>query len=241
LVALVPDRKLGFMVFSNSDAFEDAQNQLAIDTLRLMLETKCGVLPPEEKTAAQVDVDSVVLGKYVGKYSMNGEIIEVALGGDRARAVYRGQKITMVPVSQTRFRLSHWLANVEGIELEFFVDSPDDEDMMVVTLDGSHYITCPRYPDLEEVPSRWTQITGEYDAYPRVRSSYSDVESLGSVTITIADNVLSTSDGRLLLPIGNNDIIIIGGIFDGETMVYDDETGSITWQDRVFRPKNTAK
>ena len=241
LVALVPERKLGFIVFSNSDAFEDAQNQLAIDTLGLMLETKCGVLPPQEKTAAQVDVDRAVLERYVGKYSMDGEIVEVVLAGDRARAVYQGQKIAMVPVSQTRFRLSHWLADVESFELEFFVDSPGDEDIMVVTLGGSYHITCPRYPDLKEVPSRWTQIIGEYDAYPRVGSSYSDAETLGSIRITIANNVLSTSDGRLLRLISDTDIIIVGGIFDGETMIYDDETGNITWQDRVYRPARAAK
>jgi CubicO group peptidase (beta-lactamase class C family) len=49
LIALLPEKKLGFIVFSNSDAFEDKQNQLAIDALRLMLETRYGMIPQGEK------------------------------------------------------------------------------------------------------------------------------------------------------------------------------------------------
>ncbi len=48
MIALMPERKLGFIVFSNSTRFEDLQNQLAIDTLRLMLETKYGIAPLQE-------------------------------------------------------------------------------------------------------------------------------------------------------------------------------------------------
>jgi hypothetical protein len=234
MIALMPERKLGFIVFSNSDAFEDLQNQLAIDTLRLMLETKYGIIPGEEKPAEAVVVDKSTLEGYLGKYVLNGEIIEVLLKGDKPKAVYQGQKITMIPISQSRFRLSHWLANVENIELEFFVDNPNDEDIMVVTM-GDHFV-CPRYPDIEGVPSFWEKLIGKYDIFPRTPSVYSDVETLGTFEIILKDNVLLTSDDKVLKPISNTEIIIVGGIFDGETMIYDSQAGNITWQNVIYKP-----
>ena len=170
MIALMPERDLGFIVVSNSDRFEDLQNQLAVDTLRLMLETKYGVVIPEKKRSEPVDVDKSTLEKYVGKYVMNGEIVEIILSGDKAKAIYQGQKITVVPLSQSKFRLSHWLADVENIELEFFVGSLDDEDIMIVTMGYSYYIICPRYPDLEEIPPLWAELIGTHDIYPRIHS-----------------------------------------------------------------------
>lgn len=239
MIALMPERDLGFIVFSNSDSFEDVQNQLTFDTLRLMLETKYGIAPQEEKLAETVDVSKDTLENYVGKYVINGEIIEIILSGDNAKAIYQGQKIAMIPVSQSKFRLSHWLADVENIELEFFVDSPYDEDIMVVTM--GDYFVCPRYPDIEEVPNLWLDLIDKYNIYPRIPSIYSDAETMGTVEIKIEDNVLLTSDGKVLKPINNTEIIIVGGIYDGETMIYDDETGNITWQNVVYEPILSSK
>lgn len=234
MIALMPESKLGFIVFSNSARFEDLQNQLAIEILGLMLETKWGIAPVQEVPAEKVDVSRDTLERYVGKYILNGEIIEIIVSGDQAKAIYQGQKISMIPISQSRFRLSHWLADVEHIELEFFVDAPDDEDIVIVGM-GDCFV-CPRYPDIEEVPASWGELLGEYDIYPRIPSVYSDEVTLGRLEIKVEGGVLMTSDKKVLRPVSNTEILIVGGIFDGETMIYDSQTGTITWQNVVYRP-----
>jgi len=234
MIALMPERKLGFIVFSNSTRFEDLQNQLAFDTLRLMLETKYGIAPLQEKPAEKVDANIDTLERYIGKYILNGEIIEVILSGNQAKAIYQGQKISMIPISQTKFRLNHWIADVENIELQFFLDSSDDEDIMIVHM-GDYFI-CPKYPDIEEVPVLWEKLTGKYDIYPRIPSVYSDEVTLGTIEIKVEDGVLLTSDEKVLTPISDTEIIIVGGIFDGETMIYNKETGDITWQNVIYKP-----
>jgi CubicO group peptidase (beta-lactamase class C family) len=234
MIALMPERKLGFIIFSNSARFEDLQNQLTIDIMGLMLETKYGIPTVHVEPAEQVDVSRDTLERYVGKYILNGEIIEVIVSGDQAKAIYQGQKISMVPISQSRFRLSHWLADVEGIELEFFVDSPDDEDIMIVNM-GDCFI-CPRYPDIEEEPASWGELVGKHDIYPRIPSVYSDEVTLGELEIKVKDGVLLTSDNNVLKPISNTEILIVGGIFDGETMICDTHTGTITWQNVIYKP-----
>jgi hypothetical protein len=170
----------------------------------------------------------------MGKYVLNGEIIEVVLAGDTLKAVYQGQKITMIPLGQSTFRLSHWLADVENVALEFLVDSPEDEDIMVVTM-GDHFV-CPRYPNIGQVPSLSEKLIGKYDIFSKTPSVYSEVETLGTIEIIIRDNVLLTSDNKVLKPISSTEIIIVGGIFDGETMIYDSQTGNITWQNVIYEP-----
>jgi hypothetical protein len=234
MIALMPERKLGFIIFSNSTRFEDLQNQLAIEILGLMLETKWGITIIQEMPAEKVDVSRDTLERYVGKYILNGEIIEVIVSGDQAKVIYQGQKINMVPISQSRFRLSHWLADVEGIELEFFVDSPDDEDIMVINM--SDCFICPRYPDIVEEPASWGELVGKYDIYPRIPSAYSDEVTMGKLEIKVKDGVLLTSDNKVLKPISNTEILIVGGIFDGETMIHDTQTGTITWQNVIYKP-----
>jgi hypothetical protein len=175
--------------------------------------------------------DMVKFVQYILKI---GEIIEVILSGNQAKAIYQGQKISMAPISQSRFRLSHWIADVENIELEFFVDSSDDEDIMIVNM-GDCFI-CPRYPDIEAVPAFWRELVGKYDIYPRIPSVYSDEITLGKLEIEVKDGALLTSDNKVLKPISNTEILIVGGIFDGETMIYDTQTGTITWQNVIYKP-----
>ena len=234
MVALMPEKKLGFIIFSNSARFEDLQSQLTFDILGLMLETKWGITPVQAEPPEKVDVNRDTLEGYAGKYVLNGEIIDVVVSGDQAKLSYQGQKISMVPISQSRFRLSHWLADVESIELEFFVDSPDDEDIMIVNM-GDCFV-CPRYPDIEAVPASWGELVGQYDISPRIPSVYSDEATLGKLEIRVKDGVLLTSDSKVLKPISDTEILIVGGIFDGETMIYDTQTGTITWQNVIYEP-----
>ena len=42
-------------------------------------------------------------------------------------------------------------------------------------------------------------------------------------------------------PISNTEIIIVGGIFDGETMIYDNEVGDIMWQNVVYKPAKSLR
>jgi len=234
MLAIVPEKDLGFAVFANSDSFEDVQNQLTFDTLKLMLETKHGIVVPEKEEAREISIDKNTLENYVGKYVINGEFIEIILSGNQLKAVYQGQKITMIPTSQSKFRLSHWLADVENIELEFFVNNPDDEDIMIVTM-GDYFI-CPKYPNIEEIPTSWTDLVGKYNVYPRIPSVYSDTELLGTIEIKVEGDALLITDGKILKPTSDTEIIIVGGVFDGETMIYDKTTGNIIWQDIFCKP-----
>lgn len=235
MIALLPEKKLGFIAFSNGTRFEDLQNELTFKILGLMLETKYGIVPPTNEQVEEVDIGKEILKKYVGTYIIRDETLDITLSGDRLKAEYQGQKIDMIPVGGSKFRLNHWLIDLTDVEIEFFVDDPALEDIMIVYM-GDYFI-CPRYLVVDDIPDAWEKLIGEYELYLRHPSEYSDEDILGTAVIMVEKGMLIMSDGKYLNPISSSQILIVGGIFDGETMIYDEDTGTITWQNLVYMPK----
>lgn len=97
-------------------------------------------------------------------------------------------------------------------------------------------ILCPRYPDVESVPLQWLELEGRYEMVAQTPSVYSEDNNLGVVEIGIDDKLLLMSDGRVLLPVNETMIRIVGGIFDGEIMEYEKSSGELIWQGIIFRP-----
>lgn len=234
LISMVPEKKIGVVLLSNSDRFEEIYNQLSVEVLELMLETKYGTAPLQKTDPAIVSVDESVLKTYEGNYIVNGEIIEVSLRIGGLKAMYGGATVNLNPISPTQFSLSHWLTDVGDMTMEFFVDDSEDDDIMIVTLGGSFYIISPRYPEIDAIPDFWQDFTGAYTILARYPSVYSENE-IGSVDISIVDGILQTSSKLILLPISETEIRIVGGIYDGEIMIFDKSDRTITWQNLIYR------
>ena len=233
LIMLMPERDLGFIVFSNSDSFEDVQNLLAIDIFKLMLETKFGIKPIEKQEPLIIDVSEDILEKYVGSYVINGEIIEIIKKSGKLNAVYQNHNIKMLPVSETKFILKSVLTDVSDIAFEFFIDVSEEDDILIVTM-GDHFV-CPKYPELDEIPAIWKNLIGEYEVHPRTNSEYGGDDTSAKIEIYVDNNILVTSNNMILYPYADNKIVIVGGIFGGETMTYDENTGDITWQNLIYK------
>jgi hypothetical protein len=108
---------------------------------------------------------------------------------------------------------------------------------MLLTVEGSYRITCPRYPAVQVVPPLWRKLAGRYTEHTRIPSTYSDADVLGEAEIRIVDDVLLLPRLEAALwPVNDGEVILMGGPFDGETMLYDAETGNLAWQDVIYRP-----
>jgi len=234
VIMLIPKQKLGFIAMSNSYAFEEFQIPMAIRTLELMLEAKTGVAITEKEELEAIELDSSILEKYTGKYVIRNEMIEIISDGGRLEAVYQDRKVKMAPIADNKFYLTSWLADVEDITLEFWIDDLEEEDLMIVTM--GDYFLCPKYSEVKDAPPIWRALKGRYELYAQTPSVYSEDELLGTVEILIQDGVLKTSDGKMLLPVDDSLIRIVGGIFDGEIMEYDEISGELIWQGFIFRP-----
>jgi len=250
LVALLPERKLGVVLFANEVSFEGSVSvPLAIEILELMLETKYGVILPEDETLAPVDLDRSVLDHYVGRYIAFGQAMDISLSGGQLKAKMQGMKLDLIPVDQTKFRVSHWLLklgladlvqlpiDLRELELEFLVGDESDDDVMIVNIGDISYEICPRYPEFTDIPVLWGDLAGVYERVARLPSGNVGSEVMGRDEIHIEDGVLKMSGSvGPLKPISATEIIIQSGPFAGETMVYDPATGYIYHQWVVYKP-----
>jgi CubicO group peptidase (beta-lactamase class C family) len=268
LVALLPERKLGVVLFSNSTSFESSISvPLAVDILELMLETHYGIAPSKDDIPAEIKIDRSRLQTYAGKYIAFGKVMDVSPSGNQLKGKIQGIALDMIPVDEATFRVSHWLQrlglaglfnlpiDLSELEMEFHVGDESGEDVMVINIgDIAHEICprypvinigdiaheiCPRYPDIEEVPPLWNQLAGQYEFMARPHSASANADVLGHANIRVADGVLQMG-GVVgpLLPISETEIIIQSGPFVGETMVYEPATGNIYHHYLVFRPTN---
>ncbi len=253
LVAFLPERELGVVLFANSTSFDGRISvPLAIEILELMLETKYGVLPPEERIARRIKVERSQLEDYAGKYIAFGEVMDVSRNGNRLKGKITGIGLDLIAVEGGRFRVSHWLLkfgvgklfhlpiDFSQLGIEFLVGDEGDKDVMIINFGDIFYEVCPRYPDVEEVPDLWNELAGDYDRVARLPSGGMGADALGRSRIWIEDDVLQM--GGLvgpILPINETEIVIQSGPFAGETMDFDPGTGNICHQLFVYKPTRT--
>jgi hypothetical protein len=241
LVAFLPERKLGVVLIANSTTFGgDVSAPLAVEILKLMLETKYGLTPPPEETPAMVKIGRATLEDYIGRYIAFGEVLEVYLQGDQLKGSIQGFSFNLVPLSKTSFQPQHWLADIglatllrvpidlRQLKIEFMVGDDVSADFMVIDLSGFSFEICPKYPNIGEISPFWENISGDYDLLPRLPSGLPGTEILGQTSIWVEDGVLWMA-GFVgpILPISETKIIIISGPFSWETMVYEPEMGNI--------------
>ena len=250
LVALLPERRLGIVLFSNATSFESSVSvTLAVDILELMLETKYGILPSEDEIPEEIKIDPSRLQDYAGRYVAFGKVMDVSSSGSRLKARIQGIELDLIPVDQTKFRASHWLVklglaglfnlpiDLRELEIEFLVGDESDEDVMIINIGDIAYEICPRYPGLEDIPPLWQNLAGEYELMARLPSGSAGTDVLGHSRIRMEDGVLQVA-GFVgpILPISETEIVIQSGSFVGETMVYEPATGNIYHQGLVFKP-----
>jgi hypothetical protein len=252
LVALLPERKLGVVLFANEISFEGRISvPLATEMLERMLETKYGVIPPKDETPEPIEVDRSTLDDYVGRYIAFGQVMDVSLSGDRLKGKIQGMKFDLIPVDQTRFQVSHWLLNLglanllqlpidlRELEIEFLAGDETDGDVMIINVGDIFYEICPRYPEFTDIPALWEEIAGAYELVLRLPSGNAGNEIVGRDEIVIEDGLLKMP-GVIgpLKPINETEIIILSGPFAGETMVYEPGTGYIYHQTRLEHKKS---
>jgi hypothetical protein len=250
LVAFLPERKLGIVLISNAISFESSISvALAVDILELMLETKYGILPSKVEIPEEIKIDRSRLQNYTGRYIAFGKVMDVSSKGNRLKGRIQGIALDLIPVDQTRFRVSHWLLklglaglfnlpiDLRELEIEFLVGDESSEDMMIINIGDIAYEICPRYPDLEGIPSLWKNLVGEYELRARLPSGSAGADVLGHSRIWMEDGVLQMAgDVGPILPVSETEIVIQSGPFVGETMVYESATGNIYHQSIVFIP-----
>lgn len=249
LIAMLPERKLGVVLLGNAITLEGSVSlPIAIEILEIMLETHGGLAADRAEPTNVMLVDPSLLNLYGGSYAIFGDILEVSADEDRLKGTIQGMRFDLVPVSENKFVISHWLLklgladllqfpmDLGKLEFEFQVGGETSSGGMIVNFGGVNYEICPRYPPLPEVSS-WRALAGKYEIYPHLASGQPGGERLGESHITWDDGRLFMS-GVVgpILPIDDNTLVILSGSFNGETIMRDPENGYLTRQGLVYKP-----
>ncbi len=242
LIALMPEKKQGIVLICNSSSVDDSiLLEFGFEILGLMLQTIGGVLPMSE-SGQQPSVSPRTFSdkdQYEGKYCLDGEIIELFVRSEDLKVKIEPGEMDLLPLEGRRFSLSSDLESFERfgkIEVEFFMDEMSNDWIIHIFRGGIYTGTAIKCPVLEETAlEQWRKLEGEYEAYPRFESRFTGEKRFGRAEIMLKDNFLLLPSHRaVLMPLNDTELIIKGGLFDGETMLYDPVTGYITWQDVVY-------
>lgn len=255
LVAYLPERKLGVVLIANGTTFDGSVSvPLAVEFLGLMLETKYGVIRPQEEPLETVEIARTELENYVGKFIVFGEVMDVYLDGDQLKGSVYGFSFNLDPLGETLFQPRNWLADIglasllgapvdlRQLKVEFMAGDEISGDYLILHLGEIGHEICPKYPDIDGIPPLWDALAGDYDLYPRLPSGLPGTENLGHTSILVEDGVLRMGGSvGPVLPISETRMVILSGPFVGETMVYDPETGFIYHQNIVYVPLEGRK
>ncbi len=235
IIALIPEQKLGVILYSNSEEFVDPSKSLALEILSIMHETKTGLKKQIDDYEFH-EVDSTILQSYVGKYAIEGDIAEIYLtSAGNLKISYQGANMDLDPLNDSTFVASHWFLNVGDIKVKFV------EDYMIVTIENVAHIICPSYEINEEYMASWLPFLGDYEAWQRHYSVYTANEIPYNVVLKVEDDIFTLiwPTNFILEPISQTELMILSGPFDGEIMQLDLASGAIYWQNRVFIPVNS--
>ncbi len=236
LIAFLPERKLGIVLIGNSFEFEGAINQFGWQVLELMLEAKQGFELQDAQAKEIVSVSLAQIESYVGNYILDFELTDFFIKSNKLKANAMGTTFKLLPLSESKFKLKHWLIDFGNIEVEFYPGDEIINKFLIINYDDASLDFIPAYPSLDELPASWAKFLGTYDIYPRNESNYAELGPYGQLDLAFTDNILMLGSSYYLQPISDTEIILLSGPFVYETMIVDSLTGNIYWQNDIFKP-----
>lgn len=245
LVLLLPERKLGlFLVCTSSGVDDFILMDMGFQMLSLLLEIRYGIKKTTEHQNVHVENKNEIEdpGEYEGSYCLDGEKIKVFTEGKDLKVRIEEGTMDLVPLGENNFILSSRekeLKRFGNIEIRFFPDSYSDQWLVNIFRGGVYIgtaVTCP-VMDIDSA-AKWQKLSGEYEAEPRSISRFTGKKQSGWAKVILKERVLYLPSHRAVLkPISPTELVIMGGLFDGETMTWDPQSGYITWQDVIYSKK----
>jgi hypothetical protein len=234
----MPECRLGLVILSNGNPYEDYREELAINTITLMLESKTGITQIEDYPLTPVEVEDDLLEKYRGTYLtiQYGDLNVYKGWFNKMKLAFGGYRFKLTPETQNRFRVTHPLADVGYITLTFFPDDPVRGDIAVLNIHNMLFEVGRKLEPIARTPL-WDQLVGEYVI------EENEVSTGGRVRIRVKNDLprieidyLLYSYDIILDPVNEREIVMVGGHYAGETIHRDPETGCLSWSGLVAKP-----
>ncbi len=256
IMAFIPETKQGVILMGNHEEFSEPSKFLAMDVLKLMLETKTGEIQTASSDDSHLVIDSETPQEYVGSYVIDGDLVKVFIRNDKLKLRYQGFNVNLNPIGQNSFQLNHFLYPDINFKVSFIAGNSyegESDMIMLVNMEDVHNIYCPRIRAIDQLEEYWdsnknsdnqsdipnfSYLSTTYALSPRIYSKYTESDDFGEAKIQLKNSILHIPIlHAVLMPLSESELIIMGGEWDGETMYVDPETGVLTFQHLIFTPE----
>ncbi|MCD4769705.1 MAG: beta-lactamase family protein [Bacteroidales bacterium] len=215
IMVLLPYEKLGIIIMANGSSF-DIQSRYSItqQAIELLIETKSGVKPVDDPDIF-IEVNDDILCDYVGAYSFQGQLSKVLLKKGQLYLNIDNDVIKLKPLSETLFK-------VLDVPVTTTIEFKDD--VAIVKELNFYFTVCQKLETGKEVPEFWKSFLGEYTFE---LSIVNKIIGEGEIKLIDANILFLEVSGdiiqlkQIIEPINENEILIVGGDYDGETIYFD--------------------
>jgi hypothetical protein len=253
LIALVPEKKIGLAIISNSTAFGgNISVPLAIDIFKEMIQQEQVASLNLSKTRSRTHYPRKDLKELAGQYVAFGQIMSVVSKRNKLKGKISGIGLDIVALDSSCFKVTHW---THEIGLTKIIPPPVDLDKltieftgkgdnlaksyMIINLGNISYEICPKYPFPDHWTQNWADLSGEYQIHQRLPGNETGELWNGKYTInTDSDLIMMSKPFGPIVPVSDKFIRICSGPFAGEVIEYSPITGNIIHQNAVFVPSN---
>jgi CubicO group peptidase (beta-lactamase class C family) len=233
-LTLLPQHKLAVVVLANSQEAAGIIEELATEVLRLALEEKTGLKPPEPQTLAKAIKFSPELARFQGYYATSAGLLNVKAGRGGFFTSLGGTPLKLVPLSDGSFAAKYNLWGLFAFSVpqlakfKFSFENIGAHQLLVLQTRGDRFVFGEK---VQPVPlsELWKRRLGKYELLDPGGEGW------------IRDVALTDEDGFLLLggvlegvgqlkvalrPVENNQAVIMGlGRNTGDTVRFENVAG----------------
>ena len=238
-IIVLPEQKLGVVVFSNTADSKQAVDEIATFVLKTAVKIKTGISPPEriEGTSAAKPNSLPPLNSYVGEYDSIVGLVHMKKNDDRLEADVLGRTFSLVPREDgllgIRYKLGGLipvrLGTLDAIGLSKWSISGHE---LIVASSGEQAIAVGEQLKPSPIPEKWRHRIGSYTPVAAAAGASIEVSSLfeqdGFLVLECRMPDMSGLPTRLALrPISDTEAVVMGlGQGRGDTLTAVSEGGS---------------
>jgi hypothetical protein len=234
-LVILPEKKIGVVVLTNSAEGGRIYGKIAKEALKLALEAKTGnavekrehqVTPPDKMVSEEM------LQSFVGKYATLNMLGSIERNKNKLDANMGSYEFRLIPSSNGKFGVERKflgifplkkIGNLKLAKIRTMHMDLDNRELLIVRYDGRHWFTAEKIDPLP-LPDTWKNVLGEYQiTNPDPQGSPQDLtlsHEKGVLVLSYKMPIWYAGKAKLYLnPISETEAITLGiGRSSGETM-----------------------
>jgi CubicO group peptidase (beta-lactamase class C family) len=234
-LVILPEKKIGVVVLTNSAEGGRIYGKIAKEALKLALEAKTGnavekrehqVTPPDKMVSEEM------LQSFVGRYATLNMLGSIERNKNKLDANMGSYEFRLIPSSNGKFGVERKflgifplkkIGNLKLAKIRTMHMDLDNRELLIVRYDGRHWFTAEKIDPLP-LPDTWKNVLGEYQiTNPDPQGSPQDLtlsHEKGVLVLSYKMPIWYAGKAKLYLnPISETEAITLGiGRSSGETM-----------------------